>query len=353
MKVVSIVGNRPQFIKAAPVAGALDGLCDHVLVHTGQHYDADLSQIFFEELGLRPADRRIESGSGTHAEQTARMLVGLEPVLEEEAPDAVLVYGDTNSTLAGALVAAKQHVPIGHVEAGLRSFDRRMPEELNRMVVDVLADLRFCPSDTAVSNLAAEGITAGVHMVGDVMVDVAQTFAPVAARRSDALAQAGVAPGGYVILTAHRPANTLPETIGTLVEVIEAVEMPVVFPVHPRTRAALERAGLLERAGAAARLAPPLGYLDFTALLMSAAACLTDSGGVQKEAYLAGVPCVTLRDTTEWVETISAGWNRLVDLDPAAVVAALASASRPAEHPPLYGDGDAAGRIAAVITTGR
>ena len=353
MNVVSIVGNRPQFIKAAPVARALDDLCHHVLVHTGQHYDADLSQIFFEELGLRPADRRIESGSGTHSEQTARMLVGLEPVIEDERPDAVLVYGDTNSTLAGALVAAKLQVPIGHVEAGLRSFDRRMPEELNRMVVDVLADLRFCPSDTAVTNLAAEGITAGVHQVGDVMVDVAQTFAPIAARRSDALTEAGVEPGKYVILTAHRPANTLPETIPALVEVIEALEMPVVFPVHPRTRAALERAGLLERAAAAARLTSPLGYLDFTALLMSAAVCLTDSGGVQKEAYLHRVPCVTLRDTTEWVETIATGWNRLADLEPAAVTAALASATRPPEHPPLYGDGDAAGRIAAVITAGR
>ena len=353
MNVVSIVGNRPQFIKAAPVARTLDDLCHHVLVHTGQHYDADLSQIFFEELGLRPADRRIESGSGTHSEQTARMLVGLEPVIQDERPDAVLVYGDTNSTLAGALVAAKLQVPIGHVEAGLRSFDRRMPEELNRMVVDVLADLRFCPSDTAVTNLAAEGITAGVHQVGDVMVDVAQTFAPIAARRSDALTEAGVEPGEYVILTAHRPANTLPETIPALVEVIEAVEMPVVFPVHPRTRAALERAGLLERAAAAARLTSPLGYLDFTALLMSAAVCLTDSGGVQKEAYLHRVPCVTLRDTTEWVETIATGWNRLADLEPAAVTAALASATRPPEHPPLYGDGDAAGRIAAVITAGR
>jgi UDP-GlcNAc3NAcA epimerase len=353
MKIVSVVGNRPQFIKAAPVARALAGRCDHVLVHTGQHYDADLSQIFFEELGLRAADRRIESGSGTHAEQTARMLVGLEPVLAEERPDAVLVYGDTNSTLAGGLVASKLHLPVGHVESGLRSFDRRMPEELNRMVVDVLSEIRFCPSDTAVTNLAAEGITDGVHMVGDVMVDAARTFAPVAARRSSALTDAGVEPGGYVILTAHRPPNTLPETIGTLVEVIEAVELPVVFPVHPRTRAALERAGLLERASAAAHLTAPLGYLDFTALLMSAAACLTDSGGVQKEAYLHSVPCVTLRDTSEWVETIAAGWNRLVDLDPAAVVAALASAVRPAEHPPLYGDGDAAGRIAAVITTGR
>jgi UDP-GlcNAc3NAcA epimerase len=353
MKIVSVVGNRPQFIKAAPVARALEGLCDHVLVHTGQHYDADLSQIFFEELGLRPADRRIESGSGTHAEQTARMLVGLEPVVAEERPDAVLVYGDTNSTLAGGLVAAKLHVPIGHVEAGLRSFDRRMPEELNRMLVDVLADLRFCPSDTAVANLAAEGITAGVHQVGDVMVDVARTFAPVAARRSDALERIGVDRGEYVILTAHRPANTLPEAVPTLVEVIEAIELPVVFPVHPRTRAALERAGLWERAAAAAHLTAPLGYLDFTALLMSAAACLTDSGGVQKEAYLHSVPCVTMRDTSEWVETIAAGWNRLVDLDPAAVAAALASADRPADHPPLYGDGDAAGRIAAVITAGR
>ncbi len=353
MNVVSIVGNRPQFIKAAPVARALDDLCHHVLVHTGQHYDADLSQIFFEELGLRAADRRIESGSGTHSEQTARMLIGLEPVIADERPDAVLVYGDTNSTLAGALVAAKLQVPIGHVEAGVRSFDRRMPEELNRMVVDVLADLRFCPSDTAVTNLAAEGITTGVHQVGDVMVDVAQTFAPVAARRSDALTEAGVEPGEYLILTAHRPANTLPETIPALVEVIEAREMPVVFPVHPRTRAALERAGLLERAAAAARLTAPLGYLDFTALLMSAAVCLTDSGGVQKEAYLHRVPCVTLRDTTEWVETIATGWNRLADLEPAAVTAALASATRPPEHPPLYGDGDAAGRIAAVITAGR
>ena len=354
MNVVSIVGNRPQFIKAAPVARALDDLCHHVLVHTGQHYDADLSQIFFEELGLRPADRRIESGSGTHSEQTARMLVGLEPVIEDERPDAVLVYGDTNSTLAGALVAAKLQVPIGHVEAGLRSFDRRMPEELNRMVVDVLADLRFCPSDTAVANLAAEGITAGVHQVGDVMVDVAQTFAPIAARRSDALDRGrsrarrvrhpdGAPAGEHAARDdpragrgdrGRRDAGRLPGP-----------------PAHPGGA----RAGRPARAGcgAAARLTAPLGYLDFTALLMSAAVCLTDSGGVQKEAYLHRVPCVTLRDTTEWVETIATGWNRLADLEPAAVTAALASATRPPEHPPLYGDGDAAGRIAAVITAGR
>src|SRR6478672_478543 len=223
MKVVSVVGNRPQFIKAAPLAAALVSVSDHVLVHTGQHYDAELSQVFFDELGLAPPDHEIEAGSGSHAVQTAAMLTGLEPVLASEGPDLVLVYGDTNSTLAGALVAAKLRLRLGHVESGLRSFDRAMPEEVNRVVADVLSDLRFCPSDTAVANLAAEGITAGVHMVGDVMVDVARTFAPVAARRSDVLVQAGVEPGEYVILTAHRPANTLSETIGTLVEVIEAV----------------------------------------------------------------------------------------------------------------------------------
>ena len=353
MKVVSVVGNRPQFIKAAPVARALTGLCDHVLVHTGQHYDDELSQVFFEELGLPRAAHRIDTGSGTHAHQTAMMLSGVDPVLEDERPALVLVYGDTNSTLAGTLAASKRHLPLGHIEAGLRSFDRRMPEEVNRVVVDVLSDLRFCPSDTAVQNLADEGVTAGVHLVGDVMVDAARTFAPIAARRSDALGRTGVEPGAYALMTVHRPTNTTPEAAGTLVDVIAAVDMPVVFPMHPRTRAALERAGQLARAQAAARTTEPLGYLDFTALLMSAAVCLTDSGGVQKEAYLHEVPCVTLRDTTEWVETVQAGWNRLCDLEPRAVAAAVAEAARPTLHTPLYGDGDAARRIAAVITSGR
>ena len=353
MKVLSVVGNRPQFVKAAPVTRALDGRCDHVLVHTGQHYDAELSQIFFDELDLRPPEHRIDTGSGTHAHQTAAMLEGLAPLVEREAPDLLLVYGDTNSTLAGALVASKLHVPVGHVEAGLRSFDRRMPEEVNRVVTDVLADLRFCPSQTGVQNLAAEGITAGVHMVGDVMVDVARTFAPVAAARSDVLEQAGVEAGAYAVVTVHRQANTVPEAMPGLVAVLEAIDMPAVFPLHPRTAAALDRAGLLDRARAASIVVPPLGYLDFTALLMAAAVCLTDSGGVQKEAYLHAVPCVTLRDTTEWVETVELGWNRLTGLDAAAVAAALAELGRPGEHPPLYGDGEAAGRIAAVITAPR
>jgi UDP-N-acetylglucosamine 2-epimerase len=349
VKVVSIVGNRPQFIKAAPLARALRRAGDHVLVHTGQHYDEELSAVFFEELELRPADHRIETGSGSHAQQTGSMLVGLEPVLAAEQPDVVLVYGDTNSTLAGALVAAKTRYPLGHVESGLRSFDRAMPEEVNRVLTDVVSDLRFCPSQPAVDNLAAEGITDGVHLVGDVMVDVAQQFGPLAAQRSAALERLGVAPGAYALITVHRQANTAPDALADLVAVLESIEEPLVFPLHPRTEAALSRRGLLERAERAAIMSPPLGYLDFTALLAGARVCLTDSGGVQKEAYLHRVPCLTLRSSSEWVETIELGWNRLVAMRPQAVAAALADVTVPNEHPPLYGDGHAAERIAELV----
>ena len=353
MRIVSIVGNRPQFIKAAPLARAVGEIGEHVLVHTGQHYDAELSDVFFAELELAPPDHRIEAGSGSHAQQTAAMLVGLEPLLERLAPDLVLVYGDTNSTLAGALVAAKQRHRLGHVESGLRSFDRAMPEEVNRVLTDVVSDLRFCPSKTAVDNLLAEGIEDGVHLVGDVMVDVAEHFGPIALRRSDVRERLGLE-GGHALITVHRQSNTVDEAMPGLVELLEAVEGPLVFPLHPRTRAALERAGLLARAEAAAILTPPLGYLDFTALLASAEVCLTDSGGVQKEAYLHRVPCLTLRDTSEWVETIELGWNRLVGLDAGAVAAALgAGLVRPAEHPPLYGDGHASRRIAEIIAAVR
>ncbi len=348
-----MVGNRPQFIKAAPLAAALAQVSEHRLVHTGQHYDQELSQIFFDELGLAPPDHRIDTGSGSHAQQTAAMLTGLEPLLDAIRPDLVLVYGDTNSTLAGALVAAKSRLTLAHVESGLRSFDRAMPEEVNRVVTDVLSDLRFCPSPVAVANLAAEGIHAGVHLVGDVMVDAARIFGPVAARRSDVLARVGVNTGGYALVTVHRQSNTVDDAMEALVEVLETIDGPAVFPLHPRTRAALERTGLLGRAEAAATLTPPLGYLDFTALLASARVCLTDSGGVQKEAYLHRVPCLTLRTTSEWVETIELGWNRLVGLDRGAVAGALAELEPPADHPELYGDGHAAQRIADVIATPR
>ena len=307
--------------------------------------------MFFEELGLAPPDHRIDTGSGSHAQQTGSMLVGLEPVLAAEQPDMVLVYGDTNSTLAGALVASKTGYPIGHVESGLRSFDRAMPEEVNRVVTDVLSALRFCPSQVAVDNLAAEGISDGVHLVGDVMVDVAAQFGPLAQQPLDR-AGAGWAssPAATRLMTVHRQANTESAALPALVEVLESIEEPLVFPIHPRTEAALSRRGLLERAERAAIVIPPLGYLDFTALLASARVCLTDSGGVQKEAYLHAVPCLTLRDTSEWVETIELGWNRLVAMEPAAVAAALADGCRgPSEHPPLYGDGHAAERIADLV----
>ena len=349
MKVVSVVGNRPQFIKAAPLVQALRPVCDHVLVHTGQHYDADLSDVFFAELEMPAPNHRIASGPGSHAAQTARMMEGLDPVLAGEAPDLVLVYGDTNSTLAGALVASKTGRALGHIEAGERSFDRAMPEEVNRVVVDALSDLRFCSSSIAVANLEREGAGGGVHLVGDVMVDVAEQFGPLAAGRSGALERLGVTPQGYALITVHRQSNTEAAALASLVELLESIEQPLVFPLHPRTEAALSRRGLLERVERAAIVTPPLGYLDFTALLASARVCLTDSGGVQKEAYLHSVPCLTLRDTSEWLETIELGWNRLVPMEAPAVARALAELTVPDHHPPLYGDGHAAQRIAELV----
>lgn len=351
MKIVSIVGNRPQFVKAAPLSRALRARVDEVLVHSGQHYDPDLADLFFDELGVPQPDHALEVGSGSPITQLAVMLDRLEPLLLDEAPDMVVVYGDTTTTLAGALAAAKLDLPLGHVEAGLRSFDRSMPEEQNRVVTDHLSSLLLCPTDTAVRNLAREGITAGVHQVGDVMLDASLMFAPAAAARPGARAL-GLEPGGYLLVTVHRAAATdTPEALDALVAVLEAIDRPAVFPVHPRTRNRLEAAGLWERLGRhpTLRLSGPVGYLDFTALLVGAAAVVTDSGGVQKEAYFLGVPCITLRDTTEWVETVEGGFNRLVGMDPARVAAALEDLSVPDVRPPYYGDGDAAGRIADAV----
>lgn len=351
MKIVSIVGNRPQFVKAAPLSRALRARVDEVLVHSGQHYDPDLADLFFDELGVPQPDHALEVGSGSPIVQLAVMLERLEPLLLEEAPDMVVVYGDTTTTLAGALAAAKLGLPLGHVEAGLRSFDRSMPEEQNRVVTDHLSSLLLCPTDTAVRNLAREGITDGVHQVGDVMLDASLMFAPAAAARPGARAL-GLEPGGYLLVTVHRAAATdTPEALDALVAVLEAIDRPAVFPVHPRTRNRLEGAGLWDRLERhpTLRLSGPVGYLDFTALLVNAAAVVTDSGGVQKEAYFQGVPCITLRDTTEWVETVEGGFNRLVGMDPARVAAALDDLSMPDVRPPYYGDGDAAGRIADAV----
>jgi UDP-GlcNAc3NAcA epimerase len=350
VRILSVVGNRPQFVKSAPLSLALRAQGhEEVVLHTGQHYDRELSDVFFEELQLAPPQHRLGVGSGTHGEQTGRMLPGIEAAIAEERPDAVLVYGDTNSTLAGALAAAKLLVPVAHVEAGLRSFDRTMPEEVNRALVDRMSTLLLCPSETARANLAAEGMTEGVHVVGDVMYDASLRLAPIARERSTALADAGVEPGGYLVLTLHRQANVEPEPLARVAAALAQLAAPVVFPAHPRTRAALadSRIDLPENV----RLLPPAGYLDFAALASQARVVLTDSGGVQKEAYWYGVPCVTLRESTEWTETVEAGWNVLAGTDPARIVAAAAGAAPPRERPPLYGDGRAAERIADLMST--
>ena len=349
MRILSIVGNRPQFIKSGPLSLALQNRADEVVLHTGQHYDHELSQVFFDELGLEPPKHRLEAGSGSHAEQTARMLPGIEAAVVAEKPDLVLVYGDTNSTLAGALAASKLRVPVAHVEAGLRSFDRRMPEELNRVLVDRVSSLLFAPSGSAVGNLKDEGITEGVHEVGDVMLDANLRLAPIAQERSQALELAGVAPGSYALVTVHREANTREPALGRIVEALNALEEPVVFPLHPRTAGAIESMGL--RLAGHVHPRRPAGYLDFAALASQARVILTDSGGVQKEAYWYEVPCVTLRKNTEWVETVEAGWNHLVGTDPGAIVAASREASPGPEHPSHYGDGHAADLIADVICT--
>lgn len=322
-----------------------------MLVHSGQHYDPELADLFFDELDIPAPDHALEVGPGSPNIQLSTMLARLDPLIESEKPDLMMVYGDTTTTLAGALAAAKRNVPIAHVEAGLRSFVRSMPEEQNRVVTDHLSELLFVPTEVAVENLAAEGITSGVHVVGDVMYDAALLFAPVAAEREGA-SRYGLGPGEYVLVTVHRAAATdTREALEALVEVLGALGRPAIFPVHPRTRAKLEAAGLWTALEAIPdlHLAPPVGYLDFTNLLTTAAVVVTDSGGVQKEAYFHNIPCITLRDETEWVETVTGGFNTLTGMNRDRVVAALADISQPAERPLYYGDGDAAGRITALL----
>jgi len=352
VRILTVIGNRPQFVKAAAVSRLLRERHEEVLVHTGQHYDDELSQVFFEELGVPAPDVRLEAAGGSNTEQTARILGLLEGVLSDAGPDFVLVYGDTNSTLAGALAAAQGGVPVGHVEAGMRSFDRAMPEELNRVLVDHASDLLLCSTEAAMSNLAREAAVGEPHLVGDVMADVSLAFRSIAEERSMALAHHGLDEGGYLLATAHRPGNVDdPARLERLVELFEGLPLPTLLPLHPRTAARLEEAGLRDRLGRVPllRLSPPLGYLDFMKLAMHARAILTDSGGVQKEAYLLGVPCVTLRENTEWVETVDSGWNTLVGLDRDAAMEAVARPPPDARRPELYGGGHAAERISEVL----
>jgi UDP-N-acetylglucosamine 2-epimerase len=350
MRVLSVVGNRPQFIKSASLAAALkEAGIDEVLLHTGQHYDRELSQLFFEELGLGEPTYRLEAGALPREEMIERMRPGIGAAIEAEKPDWVLVYGDTNSTLAGALAARDADVPIAHVEAGLRSGDWAMPEERNRVEVDRMARLLLCPDERSRDILVAEGVAGEAEVVGDVMADAARLFGPLARERSDARERLSLEPGGFVLVTVHREANTSQPRLGRIVEGLNALPDLVVFPIHPRTRAALEREGL--KLGPRVIALAPLGYLDLIALASQARVIVTDSGGLQKEAYWYGVPCVTARPSTEWVDTVELGANVLVDDDPEKIAQAVKVAQMPADLPDLYGNGHAAERIAAVLVS--
>jgi UDP-N-acetylglucosamine 2-epimerase len=345
VKVFSIVGNRPQFIKAAPVSLALrDEGIDEVVLHTGQHYDPELSQVFFDELGLAEPRYRL----GLHSAEPNLMQPPIVDALVRERPDWALVYGDTNSTLAGARAAVESGVPLAHVEAGLRSGDWAMPEERTRVEVDRVAHLLFCPDERSRATLESEGATGRIAVIGDVMYDVARRLGPIARDRSDALSTFGVEPGAYLLATVHREANVQPGRLTRIVAGLNRLREPVIFAAHPRTRATLSELQLeLE---SQVQLVPPLGYLDLATLASQARVIVTDSGGLQKEAYWYEVPCVTLRPSTEWVDTVEAGANVLVDDDPDRLAAAVAAARFPANAPPLYGDGRAAERVAVSLT---
>lgn len=348
MKVMSVVGARPQFIKLAPVSRILRQDHEEILVHTGQHYDANMSAIFFQQLHIPAPDYNLGVGSGPHGKQTGEMLIRLEEVIGRERPEAVIVYGDTNSTLAGALVAAKQHIPLVHIEAGLRSYKRQMPEEVNRVVTDHLSDLLCCPTETAVRNLAREGIVQGAHHTGDVMYDAVLFNADLARAQSDVLHQLHLRPKSYLLATVHRAENTDQlDRLRAILEAFNAIEEPIILPIHPRTRNMLPHTGMLLQRHI--QIVEPVSYLDMLALEMNARLILTDSGGVQKEAYFLAVPCITLRDETEWVETIEAGWNVLAGADRERILAALAQPPPTGPRPPYFGDGQAAAKIVRLL----
>ena len=357
MKIITIIGARPQFIKAASVSRAIqdhnlkkpDGQIKEIIVHTGQHYDDNMSTVFFKELKIPEPDVNLEVGSGPHGKQTAQMLMRLEEVLMAQKPDWVFVYGDTNSTLAGALAAVKLHIPVAHIESGLRSFNREMPEEHNRVLVDHCSDLLFCPTQTAVDNLAKEGINHGVYLVGDTMYDAVLQSASFARQKSTIMNDLGLKPKGYLLATVHRPYNTdVPENLLNILTAFNEIGKPVVFAVHPRTKQKIyEYNGYLQAEDVTKNVVmiEPVGYLDMLVLEENASFILTDSGGMQKEAYFMGVPCVTLRPETEWVETVDAGWNVVVGADREKIVNAVASFELPVHRPNLYGDGRAGEKI--------
>jgi UDP-N-acetylglucosamine 2-epimerase len=348
MRVLTVVGARPQFVKAAAVSRVLREEHDEFLLHTGQHYDHEMSAVFFTQLGIPAPDRNLEVGSGDHGAQTGAMLAGIEAVAVDYRPDWVIVYGDTNSTLAGALAAAKLHIPVAHVEAGLRSYDRRMPEEVNRVVADHVSDLLLCPTDTGVRNLAREGLTSGVEMVGDVMYDVFLRHIDIARRDCTIVARLGLQPRAYHLLTVHRAENADdPLRLRAILAGVADAGTKTIFPMHPRTRSAIASSGV--EVPSNLLMIDPVGYLEMLALEDGAEVVITDSGGVQKEAYFAGRPCITVRDRTEWPETVDAGWNTLAGSDTSAISAAIRSFRPSGLRKEAFGDGHAAERVVAAL----
>ena len=354
MKIATIVGARPQFIKMAPVSRELGKYFDEILVHTGQHYDYEMNKIFFEELDIPEPDYYLGVGSGTHGYQTGEMLKKIEEVLLKEKPDLVLVYGDTNSTLAGALAAVKLHIKVAHVEAGLRSFDKRMPEEINRILTDHVSDLLFAPTETAVKNLHNEGIKEGVYLTGDVMYDAMLYNIKIAEKKSNILKELNLKPKGYLLATVHRAENTdNKENLKNIIEAFINCGEVIVFPVHPRTKKYLESYGLMDKILKAENIliTNPIGYLDILILEKNAKKILTDSGGVQKEAYFLKVPCITSRDRTEWVETVEDGWNILVGADKEKILKAIREFEPCGENYSYrFGDGKASRKIIEILS---
>ncbi|AMM53547.1 non-hydrolyzing UDP-N-acetylglucosamine 2-epimerase [Pyrococcus kukulkanii] len=353
MKIATIVGARPQFIKMAPVSRELRKYFEEIVIHTGQHYDYEMNKIFFEQLNIPEPNYYLSVGSGTHGYQTGEMLKRIEEVLMEEKPDLVLVYGDTNSTLAGALAAVKLHIKVAHVEAGLRSFDKRMPEEINRVLTDHVSDYLFAPTETAVKNLYEEGIREGVYLTGDVMYDALLYNIKIARKKSKILRELGLKPKKYLLATVHRAENTdNRENLKNIIEAfIESSEL-IIFPVHPRTKKCLTEYGLIKKLEKADNvlLIPPVGYLDMLVLEENARKILTDSGGIQKEAYFLKVPCITLRERTEWVETVEDGWNVLVGADKLKILDAIQNFEPSGEtYTYKFGDGKASKKIVEII----
>ena len=348
MKTIHVVGARPQFVKAAMVSRSWKNHGKEYLLHTGQHYSENMSQLFFNELGLSKPDINLEIGSGSHAEQTSGMLLGIDRYIEIVQPDWIIVYGDTNSTLAGALAAAKCEIPLAHVEAGLRSYNRSMPEEINRVISDHLSNSLFCPTDQAVDNLKKEGITQGVYQVGDVMADALFVFAEIAKEKSSILKALDLEPKKYALVTVHRGGNVdNKEKLAEIMLGLSKIQSTLVFPMHPRTKKMMTEFGLQTPANL--RVIEPVGYLDMLMLEQHADCILTDSGGIQKEAYLLGVRCITLREETEWVETVAAGWNCLTGADSTKIITAFDDFHPNNDRPQIYGDGHAADKIIDIL----